>query len=321
MAERYLSIAREIRTAIAKGAYPVGSALPGRLSLVKTYDTTRGTIDRCIHFLVEQGIVESRHGAGTYVRADKPPLMVAIVGMMSGFPEVEGIRFVPFARQAMEQKSNRDQLRQFDAVFWHLPSPEVRQWINEFPASLIQIIINRDYPECHYVSTDHYGAFAEICAERLDKYQNGTAVFLRTDQDQYVLDKRLDGYAKACREHKKPSTVITLSDDFDDSLKRLKQLHELREKGPLLIFSAALQMTGSVMAWVRASGLQWGKDVFYVDMDNLYERHVFGVQVTSFSQDYHALIKHAAQGLKQLLANEIDSLQLQIMPEYREGDT
>ncbi len=321
MAERYLSIAREIRNAISKGLYPVGSALPGRLALAKTHDTTRGTMDRTIRFLVEQGVVESRHGAGTFVCSTKPPILVAVVGLLSGYPALEGIRYTGFTNSAILQKSVRDGLRQFDAIIWYLPDAEVRQWAAEFPASLVQIIINRDYPECNYVTTDHCGAYAELTAERLKKLKNPVPVFIRSDQEHYVIDKRLEGFSQACRAQAVPFEVLLMGNDFEQNLKKLDRLKSLAEQGPLLLCGASLQVTGCVMAWLRMAALEWGTQVLYNDMDNEFSYHVFGHRVTTFIQDYAELMLLACQALPELIAQNGQSLQQLVRPRLVQGDT
>ncbi|MEM8580443.1 MAG: phosphonate metabolism transcriptional regulator PhnF [Pseudomonadota bacterium] len=63
------SIAATLRNAIADGHYPEGSRLPTEAELAGRFGVNRHTIRHALKQLIEDGLVHSRRGAGTYVLA------------------------------------------------------------------------------------------------------------------------------------------------------------------------------------------------------------------------------------------------------------
>jgi GntR family transcriptional regulator, transcriptional repressor for pyruvate dehydrogenase complex len=64
----YISIAREIRDQIEQGVYRPGDRLPPLAELAEAYGCSRSTVREALAALRGQGLVEFRHGNGTYVR-------------------------------------------------------------------------------------------------------------------------------------------------------------------------------------------------------------------------------------------------------------
>jgi DNA-binding GntR family transcriptional regulator len=72
-APRYRQLADTLRTAIARGDYPVGGQLPPELELAQTHAVSRHTARDAIRLLTEAGLIERRRGAGTTVIASASP--------------------------------------------------------------------------------------------------------------------------------------------------------------------------------------------------------------------------------------------------------
>lgn len=64
----YMQIANIIRQRIAKGEYRPGSRLPSESELRKAYNVSPMTIRRSINLLLDQGVVNTIQGSGTFVR-------------------------------------------------------------------------------------------------------------------------------------------------------------------------------------------------------------------------------------------------------------
>ena len=64
---RYLRVTGLIRTAVLAGTF--GDRLPPENELALKYRISRMTLRRAVAALAEEGLLESRHGAGTFVRA------------------------------------------------------------------------------------------------------------------------------------------------------------------------------------------------------------------------------------------------------------
>jgi CheY-like chemotaxis protein len=64
---KYLSIAVDIRDRIARGSLKPGQQLPASASLAKQYGVALMTVRQALALLEQEGTVEARHGAGTFV--------------------------------------------------------------------------------------------------------------------------------------------------------------------------------------------------------------------------------------------------------------
>ncbi|SHK03076.1 FadR/GntR family transcriptional regulator [Alicyclobacillus tolerans] len=64
----YMRVAQKIRSQIESGEYRPGTKLPPLAHLAETYQCSRATVREALGMLRGQGLVEFRHGDGTYVR-------------------------------------------------------------------------------------------------------------------------------------------------------------------------------------------------------------------------------------------------------------
>ncbi len=65
---RYQALRDDLATRIAEGGWDFSKPLPSELKLAKEYDVALGTMRRAVEALVREGILERRHGSGTYIR-------------------------------------------------------------------------------------------------------------------------------------------------------------------------------------------------------------------------------------------------------------
>ncbi|WP_418957731.1 GntR family transcriptional regulator [Streptomyces tritici] len=70
MAARHEQIAAELRRAIRREEYPVGSRLPAETELAAQYGVSRGTVRQAVAALTAEGLIGSRQGARRVVLAD-----------------------------------------------------------------------------------------------------------------------------------------------------------------------------------------------------------------------------------------------------------
>lgn len=68
-----IQVAARLRTEILTGHRLPGEKLPNELDLSDRYAVSRATIREAIGMLVFAGLVERRHGSGTYVTQGHPP--------------------------------------------------------------------------------------------------------------------------------------------------------------------------------------------------------------------------------------------------------
>lgn len=64
---RYGVLAQALRTRILQGEWMPGAMMPSEAALAEAYGVALGTIRQSLSLLVEDGVVERRHGRGTFV--------------------------------------------------------------------------------------------------------------------------------------------------------------------------------------------------------------------------------------------------------------
>jgi GntR family transcriptional regulator len=70
---KYQQIADRLRTQISNGTLDPGQRLPSEPDLAAEYDASRNTVRLAIALLINQGLVVSRQGMGTFVQEDTRP--------------------------------------------------------------------------------------------------------------------------------------------------------------------------------------------------------------------------------------------------------
>jgi len=75
---KYKQIADELRDQITTGTLPPGTQLPTEAELAAAHGASRSTVRLAIGLLIQQGLVETRQGIGTYVTQPATPLTVVL---------------------------------------------------------------------------------------------------------------------------------------------------------------------------------------------------------------------------------------------------
>jgi len=60
---------RQLRDEVMRGTWPIGSRIPAETELAELLGVGRSTVREAVHALTHVGLLESRQGAGTFVRA------------------------------------------------------------------------------------------------------------------------------------------------------------------------------------------------------------------------------------------------------------
>lgn len=116
----YVQIARAIRERIEDGAYLPGDRLPPLAKLAEEYDCSRATVREALGTLRGQGLIEFRHGDGTYVRTASldlwmEPLDAALLLGVNHIRELVELQIAVLAAIAARLADNEgphDELRQ-----------------------------------------------------------------------------------------------------------------------------------------------------------------------------------------------------------------
>ena len=75
---KYKQIADDLREQITTGTLPPGGQLPTEPNLAAAFGASRSTVRLAIGLLIQQGLVETRQGMGTYVTEPATPLTVLL---------------------------------------------------------------------------------------------------------------------------------------------------------------------------------------------------------------------------------------------------
>lgn len=95
---RYEQLYRHLAEAIATGELPEASQLPPERELADIADVSRVTVRKAVAQLVEDGVLEQRRGAGTFVRAPLAKLEHSLSALLS---------FTEYMRQRGKASSSR----------------------------------------------------------------------------------------------------------------------------------------------------------------------------------------------------------------------
>jgi GntR family transcriptional regulator len=66
---KYLRIHGDLRDRITSGQWPVGSPLPSQRELADEFGVSLMTLRQALQLLIDDGLIDTRHGSGTYVAA------------------------------------------------------------------------------------------------------------------------------------------------------------------------------------------------------------------------------------------------------------
>jgi GntR family transcriptional regulator len=75
---KYKQIAAELHDQIVRGALAPGTQLPSEPELAVAHGASRSTVRLAVGLLIQQGLVETRQGIGTYVTQPVTPLTVVL---------------------------------------------------------------------------------------------------------------------------------------------------------------------------------------------------------------------------------------------------
>jgi GntR family transcriptional regulator len=102
----YEQIADDLRGQIDTGDLTENTRLPTELELSRTYEASRNTIRDAIRRLISQGLVETRHGQGTFVKKKIDPFVTRLTtDPKTGFGGGEGAAYL--SQVAGEHRSPR----------------------------------------------------------------------------------------------------------------------------------------------------------------------------------------------------------------------
>ncbi|WNG45937.1 GntR family transcriptional regulator [Archangium minus] len=88
----YLQLARYLRGQIVSGKFGHRDALPGERELAERFSVSRVTVRKALKELLDEGLLEQRQGAGTFVNRGQNPYVEQRLSTLTGFSEDMGSR-------------------------------------------------------------------------------------------------------------------------------------------------------------------------------------------------------------------------------------
>src|SRR5262245_61001266 len=99
---KHRAIYKFLEEGIRTGTFKPGAQLPTEFDLVEQFDVSRPTVSRAMRDLQQQGLIERRPGAGSYVRSKSAGEIRTTLGML--IPELGcGDIFDPIAAQIVRR--------------------------------------------------------------------------------------------------------------------------------------------------------------------------------------------------------------------------
>jgi len=93
---RYIQIREEIRKKVLAGEYRPGERIPSEPQLAREFNVSRGTVEKAIRGLVDEGLLVREQGRGTFVA--RPRLESALFRLSSFSEEAKRRGFTPSTR-------------------------------------------------------------------------------------------------------------------------------------------------------------------------------------------------------------------------------
>jgi DNA-binding LacI/PurR family transcriptional regulator len=295
---------------------------------MREFQVARATLDRAVQELVVSRRLTSRQGSGTSVNpVSEHRRDVALIGSPYGVDEEVYKHFNcrVFKKELLAKRSNWAMLYEYDALLWRFPNSTDLPVIEAMNGRIPQVVVNRIIPGVMCVSTDHRGAYCSITAERIEKHPDALPVFLSCGGDSLPGQYRFDGFTDACRNAGKFYELWKFAPEqnFADRVEEMTKRMQNSDDRKIIAVSDSSSLTGAFMRMVAGSNRKFGENLWYSDFDNSYAENVWGVRVTSFIQNYEALITTALEQLKKLLENgsEQRAEHKLIFPLRRNGET
>ena len=202
---------------IRDGAYAPGSALPSRHELMERYDVSRATVDKIIALLIQQGVLTSLRGSGTYV-SEKGTVGPHIFVVLNNELECDeaaqyhhqlGLMLAEISsRYSHTLMSSREFLSHVPSisrnaqarVIWSRPSLRCWTAIHDLEkAAVPQILVNRVCPDFNFVATDTLGGVKVALRQAATQWGDRVAVAtVRAHPGEPFIQEREAAVLEAC---------------------------------------------------------------------------------------------------------------------------
>ncbi len=322
----HAQIAARVRREVQEGVYGPGQRLPAEVQLARQFGVSRGTVRQALTSLLEEGLLLTVPGRGTFVNGGSPQRSIGLIGMI--IPSVVRARNPELidgaedtARQAGyslilgisgdERWLEAEQLQRIAAqgasgaivytVDGPTDMPVLRRMVDEgFPL----VLIDRYIPDLAVdtVTMDNLGG-GFVATQHLIQLGYRRIGYIGTDNTgTSSIVERMAGYRWALAQYGLPYNPDLVCTDVRRLLawpprepekerhnERVLREFLLREDRPDAIFVCNDYAAFQVVQIAEALGLRIPGDLGLVGFDNVAYTDYFGVPLTTVDQHRHEI--------------------------------
>ncbi len=335
----YIQIADDIKAKILKGKHRVGEVLGSQNELAEAYDVSLMTIKKALAKLMQEGLLFSRVGKGTYVAAKHPAVNKAMPSQnLIGFVlrDLQSPFFSLIAQHAEESaykqgynvllsnssgraEKEEAQIRRFRhlgaraliiASMTHIyhASPAMRALLREqFPFVMVSYMADEDMP---FIGTDHeQGGY--LATQHLLQLGYKHIGYIEGEEGNLVGELRKRGYGRALAEYGyriDKRSVFRLrhrgeSHDYQSGYEIGKRFTKLARRPDAVFVYNDLAALGFQQA-ILDQGLKVPDDVAIVGFDNIVRGSYAPVPLTTIHQPTADIGNMAVSTLIQKIAGQ-----------------
>jgi DNA-binding transcriptional regulator YhcF (GntR family) len=299
---KYIQIKEQLLAEIHSGKLQHGEQLPVREELIHHFSVTRATLNKALQELISEGWLNAVRNRGTFISTPTSKLKVAIItsnsssALLSSGPVsaydfnalMHGMLTAlnhPVSFHSPEEFiDNLQKISNYDLVVWMMPPDKILKSLKPFSHKVL--VINRYTADLNFISTNHRGATREITDFFIRRLNGQCKLFyLDIEMQSFFIDERRNGFIDSCAEHDKFYQILTLNTNNHQANVAIMNNLPLSSKYPNVIVSGSRSNTGAVLQMTRERKLQFNKDIFYSDFDNINSEQDTGVKITSILQD------------------------------------
>ena len=273
---------------IREGVYPPGSKLPTRMTMMKKYSIARASIDKVIRQLVEEGLLSSTQGSGTYVldARNSEPHIYIVLNTEVECEEANLFHAKLSTMLADVSRNTRHTIvgsREFEKTFsevlqnprsrvvWSRPSIKSYGYIASLSkAAIPQILINRPIPAYNFATTNTKKALDEVF-KIVEQEKPGASMGLVVpplDLEESFLAEREVYFHQLVSEY---SFKVNFFGRTDDKSTRaiLSVLRKALDKVDEIdyLFVPDFYMVPFVITLADERGIEFGKDLKLITID------------------------------------------------------
>ena len=342
-----IEVERELRRRIASARHRPGTRLPPERELADSLGCSRGTVAKALAALVAEGLVERRHGAGTFVAERLPSKTAAEKSarnggvftflspmedsralnsrnkVLDGMHEVLGAARhhvgIDFYKNASECAACLKRLREAriaGLVLWPTPGEEVAREAARLMASGVPVVmIDTFLPgfECDYVVSDNIAGAAGM-VRFLAGLGHREICYFTSRPDRSSLVDRLAGFLKGMVMEGLPFSAENVA-QTNGNLERVLASVLRRKKRPTAIFASNDMKAIAIMDALRGAGVRVPEDVSVAGFDGVEAGRLVRPALTTMEQDFKGMAAKASRILLERMDGKPASLHYRIYVE------